>query len=297
MTWFRMNRKEKLLYHVRKSGVGIEIGPSFRPTAAKRDGFQVHVMDHANREQLVEKYQALDIAVQDIEEVDFVWRGEPYAELTGKTRFYDWIIASHLIEHTPDLISFFNDCDSILKDDGVLSLAIPDKRYCFDHFRPLTGISKIIDAHFPHRKTHSLGTAVEQNLYAVSKGEKGCWRQTAVGKYRFSSSVKAACEQMECVTDEAARLKSVANRGDYLDCHAWCFSPHSFRLILHDLYLLGLTSLREISYFPTHGCEFFVTLGRQGVGLKLDRLEMLKLIDRSESSWGGALRNLFTLRR
>jgi hypothetical protein len=104
MTWFRMNRKEKLLYHVRKSGVGIEIGPSFRPTVAKKDGFQVHVMDHANREQLVEKYQGHDVAVEDIEEVDFVWRGETYAELTGKTRFYDWIIASHLIEHTPDLI-------------------------------------------------------------------------------------------------------------------------------------------------------------------------------------------------
>ena len=34
--------------------------------------------------------------------------------------------------------------------------------------------------------------------------------------------------------------------------------------MLNDLYLLGLTSLREVSYSPTHGCEFFITLGRQG---------------------------------
>src|SRR6185437_1662157 len=104
---------------------------SFRPTAAKKDGYQVYVVDHLNREQLIEKYQHDPVATENIEEVDFVWRGQPYAELTGRTKFYDWIIASHVIEHTPDLIGFLNDCDSILKDDGILSLAVPDKRFCF----------------------------------------------------------------------------------------------------------------------------------------------------------------------
>ncbi len=296
MAWFRMSRKDKLLHHVRKSGVGIEIGPSFRPTAAKKDGFQVHVMDHANREQLIEKYKALDIPVDDIEEVDFVWHGEPYAELAGKTKFYDWIIASHLIEHTPDLIGFLADCESILNDEGVLSLAIPDKRYCFDHFRPLTGIAKVIDAHFPQRTSHTLGTAIEQNLYAVSKNGRGCWRQNLVGEYRFLSSVESACSHLKTVLDEKTTRQGDAKSKAYLDCHGWCFSPHSFRLIIHDLYLLGLTSLREVSYFPTHGCEFFVTLGRQGAGLRHSRLEMLKKIERSESSWRATLSKLFALR-
>ena len=40
-----------------------------------------------------------------------------------------------MIEHTPDLIAFLADCDAVLKDTGVLSLVIPDKRYSFDRFR------------------------------------------------------------------------------------------------------------------------------------------------------------------
>jgi SAM-dependent methyltransferase len=290
-----MNRKEKLLYHVRKSGLGIEIGPSFRPTAAKKEGYQVHVMDHANREQLVAKYKALDIGVDDIEEVDFVWHGERYAELTGQTKHYDWIIASHVIEHTPDLIGFLADCESILQDDGVLSLAVPDKRYCFDHFRPLTGIAAIIDAHFPQRASHTLGTVIEQNLYAVTKDGRSCWRQNLTGEYKFRNSVDLACEYLRRVAGDDASNGRSANAETYLDCHGWCFTPHSFRLIVHDLYSLGLTSLREVSYFPTHGCEFFVTLGRHGAGLKLSRLDMLKKIERSESPWRAKLRRFFMI--
>ncbi len=143
-----MSREEKILRHIDKNGYGIEIGPSHNPIAAKKDGYKTHIIDHMSREQLIVKYEDHSVNLHNIEEVDFVWKGERYSELTGKTQYYDWIIASHIIEHTPDFIGFLNDCDAILKDDGVISLVVPDKRYCFDHYRPITGISKIIDSHF-----------------------------------------------------------------------------------------------------------------------------------------------------
>ncbi len=118
---------------------------------------------------MIAKYQDHGVNINNIEEVDFVWQKESYADLTGKTKFYDWIIASHVIEHTPCLISFLNNCDAILKDDGVISLAIPDKRYCFDHFRPITGISKIIDSYFQKSNTHTPGTVAEYYLNVVSQ--------------------------------------------------------------------------------------------------------------------------------
>jgi hypothetical protein len=62
----------------------------------------------------------------------------------------------------------------------------------------------------------------------------------------------------------------------YLDLHAWCFTPHSFRLILSDLFDLGLVPFRELAFFPTEGCEFFVTLGREGKGPAMDRQQMLE---------------------
>src|SRR5262245_28319445 len=118
-----MNRKEKVLQHINPNGHGIEIGPSYSPIAPKKEGYKVHIIDHMNRDQLVTKYKDYNINIENIEEVDFVWQGESYAELTGRRKYYDWIIASHVIEHTPDLISFLNDCDAILNDQGVISLA------------------------------------------------------------------------------------------------------------------------------------------------------------------------------
>ena len=107
----------------------------------------MHIIDHASREELLSKYERHEVAHDQIEEVDFVWRGESYVELTGRPGQYDWMIGSHLVEHMPDLIGFLADCDALLDDGGVLSLVIPDKRYIFDRFRPITGLARVIDAH------------------------------------------------------------------------------------------------------------------------------------------------------
>jgi len=264
-----MDRKEKVLRHVNQNGYGIEIGPSFNPITPKKDGYKVHIIDHASREELIAKYTPHHVNLDNIEEVDFVWRGEKYSELTGKSKYYDWIIASHLIEHTPDLISFINDCDTILKDDGVISLVIPDKRYCFDHYRPITGISKIIDSHYQKNIIHTPGTVAEYFLNLVSKAGGGAWDATTVGEYSFMHSLEDALSGMKAVLNEKA----------YLDIHAWCFVPHSFRLMIHDLFCLGLIHLQEVDFFPTEGCEFFITLSRNGTGISRSRLDMLEIIE------------------
>lgn len=264
-----MDRKEKVLRHINQHGHGIEIGPSYSPITPKKEGYKVHIIDHMSREQLITKYKGhQNVNVENIEEVDFVWRGESYEELTGKPKYYDWIIASHLIEHTPDLIGFLNDCDTILKDDGVISLIVPDKRYCFDHYRPITGISKIIDSHFQKNIIHTPGTVVEHLFSFVSKGGAIVWDSSHTGEYKFVHS-----------EDALQAMKSVLNEKVYFDAHAWCFVPHSFRLMIHDLFCLGFIRLQEVDFFPTEGYEFFVTLSRKGKGINRSRLEMLDIIE------------------
>lgn len=70
-----MNRKNKILRHIFKDGHGIEIGPSHNPVAPKKEGYQVHIIDHMNREQLINKYKDHHVNLKNIEEVDFVWQG------------------------------------------------------------------------------------------------------------------------------------------------------------------------------------------------------------------------------
>jgi hypothetical protein len=204
--------------------------------------------------------------IERIEDVDYVWDGRPYVELTGKPKFYDWIIASHVIEHTPDLIAFLKDCDSILNNKGVISLVVPDARYCFDCFRPITGISKIIDAHLCKNKIHTPGTAAEYLLTQVEKNKHIAWYSGFPGNYSLRISLE---ETRNTISD-------IIDNKKYYDFHAWCFTPSSFRLLIHDLHSLQLIPFREVSFFPTEGCEFYITLGRKEKINNFNRLQMLE---------------------
>ena len=74
-------------------------------------------------------------------------------------------------------------------------------------------------------------------------------------------------------------MKAVTDQGAYLDIHNWCFVPHSFRLLVNDLHVLGFTNLREVGFHSTEGCEFYVTLGRNGAGPGISRLDLLRAVD------------------
>jgi predicted SAM-dependent methyltransferase len=266
-----MGRKE-IIQQIKKSDKVLEIGPSHNPIAPKKAGYNVEIIDYLDQAGLIEKYKKhlSEINLEAIEEVDYVWSGEKYSDLIKKTKHYDWIIAAHLVEHTPDLIGFLNDCESILKDDGQLVLVVPDKRYCFDYFRPHTGISKIIDAHHYRHTIHTPGTVAEYNLNVVARGGRIAWNSELGGDFSLVHDQDYAIKEMQSVLDKK----------EFKDVHSWCFVPHSFRLIIQDLHTLGLSQLREVDFYQTEGCEFYISLSRSGKGSGLSRLELLELIDR-----------------
>ncbi|MEJ8816636.1 methyltransferase domain-containing protein [Lacibacter sp. H407] len=263
-----MTREEKLLYKIDKTLLGVEIGPSHNPIAPKKSGFNVHIIDHMNKDELIKKYKDHNVDLSNIEEVDFVWKGESYSELTRRSKSYSWILASHVIEHTPDIISFLNECDAILKENGVLSLAIPDVRYCFDYFRPITGVSKVIDAYLHKNKIHTPGTAAEYFLNFAKRDGNISWFEGYRGELALEFSIEDAYNQMNAVIRDKI----------YLDLHSWCFTPTSFRLLIQDLNSLGLINLKEVSFFPSEGCEFFIKLSREGTGYLTNRIDALKTI-------------------
>jgi SAM-dependent methyltransferase len=226
-------------------------------------------IDHLDRAGLVEKYRGHGVDLDAIEDVDFVWRGESYVQLTGRAKSYDWVIASHVLEHAPDFIAFLLECDSVLKNGGILSLALPDKRYCFDRYRPLSGFGAVIDAHEQRRKLHSPGTVAEHCLYAVSLNGAVSWCKKSQGHYAPHHNLETAREKLA-----KARAGSA-----YLDVHAWCFTPSSFRLLIEDLYAFGMIPFCERGFFPTSGCEFFIALSRTGSGPGIERMRLAEMID------------------
>lgn len=272
-----MTRREKILPWIQAKGIGLEIGPGPYPVMPKRDGFRVEVVDCVPRTDLVEKFKDHKTHGQEIEEVDHIWTGQTYAELTGRKKHYDWVVACHVIEHTPDLIAFLKDCETVLNEKGVLALVVPDKRHCFDYHRPLTGLARVVDSHVAGNRIHSVGTAAEYFMNVASRSNQISWESFSMGEFAHIHTLDETMRAMQAVRDEKA----------FLDIHAWCFVPNSFRLLMHDLYLLGYTGMRELAFYPTEGIEFTMLLSKAGSGPGISRMELSENILREcrESSW------------
>lgn len=260
-----MDRKEILRAFFKAADFGLEIGPSYNPVAPKSQGYNVETIDYTSAANLREKYKDDTVDISLIEEVDYVSDGQTISDII-KNKYYDYILASHVIEHIPDIIGFFKDCESLLKEDAVLILAIPDKRYCFDIFKPLSSTGDVLQAYFEQRTMHPLGKFFDDVAYSASCN----------GGITWSEDTFASPELMYSITEATIKGKNLINSNKYDDIHGWHFTPDSFRLIINDLYQAGYITLKEKDFHDTLGCEFFITLSRSGTGCPVDRKVLLE---------------------
>lgn len=259
-----MDRRAQLLSMFDASGFGLEIGPSYNPFLAKASGYNVETLDHADQDALRAHYaQDRTVDPDRIEPVDYVSDGSSMVEIIGATGRYDFIVASHMIEHTPDLVGFLRDCEQLLKPEGVLVLAVPDNRYCFDKLRPLSSIGQVVEAAYEKRTRHTMASLFDHAAYYCELNGRGSWLRSEEGEVRIRYPLKHADER-----------RSLHYRPEYTDNHAWQFTPSSFRLIVEDLHTLGLSGLREASFAETDLFEFQTVLARTGRGPGASRDEL-----------------------
>jgi SAM-dependent methyltransferase len=237
----------------------LEIGPSYRPIIPKSAGYDVMVFDHASADELREKYAAFGVDTSLVEDVDRI--GTDIGRLLDEPGRFDLIVASHLVEHTTDFIGFINHCEQLLTPDGVVALIVPDKRFGFDLFRPLTTAGAIIDAHISGRSRHLGGLFDHYANFTTSSGNMA-WGEGDTGQIRHIHGPADATRELE---------KALAT-GDYVDAHEWIFTPSSFQLVIHDLLVSGQIHLRTKAFYPSEGYEFLAVLDRHaGAPDALDR--------------------------
>lgn len=233
----------------------LEIGPYFSPIAARAAGYRTTTLDVFDTYSLRQK-AAVDPNIpkerhKEIEEVDLVGSACDLADLTttryGAEHRFDWILSSHNIEHIPNPVRFFQQCAAVLRPEGTLRLAVPDKRYCFDHFRSLTDGSEWLQAFFENRS--------QPTAYQVFREEshRSTQRHESVGwtPIRQSLSMFRECFSPGCNPPTV-----------YIDTHCWAFTPESFQLLVLDMIAFGLVELRIDSISDTCGIEFYVDLAR-----------------------------------
>jgi SAM-dependent methyltransferase len=249
------------------STVGCGSSSSDRATRRSRPSQQASV-DYASQDELVEKYRPdPGVDVSGIEEVDVVWDGGPLEEAlpTDSVGTFDAFIASHVLEHIPDPIGLLQSLEKVLKPSGVVSLAIPDKRFCFDFFRPLSTIGELLSEHERRATRHARKTLFDFRAYFVTSEGESAWGRRPVTELAFSHSLADAKGLLE--------TQGSSDDDHYVDAHGWQFTPSSFQLAM-----LELAALQEIDFtvdrtVPTEGFEFYVTL-RRGRRVPADQEEL-----------------------
>ena len=261
-------RTELLRSMVPLDRYGLEIGPSYNPLLPKAEGFRVETADYTNADGLRAKYAGNpSVSLDRIEPVDHVLtEGKTLAEQVGKPQAFDYIVASHVIEHTPDMLGFLQSCESLLTPTGVLVLAVPDKRRSFDILQPLTSTGAVLQAHLDRRTKPTPGAIFDDVAYNAVRGDDIGWGPNDARTLRFFASLGAAAEAY----DSAQRAPM------YRDVHVWRFVPSSFRLILNDLHAIAEIRLREDRFYNSIGNEFYVSLSASATGCPTDRLTLAK---------------------
>lgn len=121
------------------SGTGIEIGALHNPLKVPK-GTSVKYVDRFPVEILRKHYPELKNI--DLVEVDIIADGERLETVGDASQ--DFVIANHFIEHCANPILAVSNMLRVLKKDGILYIALPDKHYSFDCDRPVTTFKHMV---------------------------------------------------------------------------------------------------------------------------------------------------------
>lgn len=168
-----------------------------------------------------------------------------------------------------NLLKHLLQVSNLLLPGGKFFVVLPDKRFTFDHFRPLTTLSDVLLTFAEDPLVHSLHTIVENECEASTastaehqEGNHGerVLMQTARGE-------GGAVQLNECF--EKAITKYYDAKGAYIDAHRWVFTDHWFYELIGKLNALGVLPALHIEtlYSTVTGgpwcTQFYAILSKQ----------------------------------
>jgi SAM-dependent methyltransferase len=236
-----------------RHSVGIEIGALDRPVIAKRDGEIIYV-DHTDTASLRAKYKNdPNVDIAKIVDVDAVWGTQSLQQAIGLSCKVDYIVASHVIEYVPDLITWLEELRAVLKPGGEVRLAVPDRRFTFDYLRRETTLADILNAYIARTRIPLPIAILDFFLNVASVGHIDAWE----GSLNTSRPTP-----MHTVDQATTVARDSFENGNYHDVHCWVFTPRSFGHLFAEAAEANLIRFSCGAFRDTarYHIEFFVTL-------------------------------------
>lgn len=231
----------------------LEIGPFCNPRAPTKGGHTKYLdvfstdelRSRAADPQFVECTEMTRHLPDSVPEIDFIWKGERYSEIIDEK--FDAVFSSHNIEHQTNIIHHLEDVASILNPEGKFYIIIPDKRYCYDHFRPLSTLADVIDSRHNLSGRHSLRSLVESILFKTHNDIRRHW----AGDHGENPFEKLHDNPLGPIKAVSSLLSDIEIDDGYRDVHAWCFTPDSFANLARQLRALELSNFYLDDLIPT----------------------------------------------
>jgi SAM-dependent methyltransferase len=262
-------RRARLMELVGASkGRGLEVGPLHSPIVTT-DVADVSYVDVFSQDQLRANY-AHDSSVNpgDIPDIHFVLSGpdgiRPLSEAVRPGAPFAWVVASHVVEHVPDVISWLAEIAEVLDDGGRLLLVVPDRRFTFDILRPSTTVGQMLQSYEFRETRPSVRAVYDMFRTTVTVDASAAWRGEIPGLEAQMNDLAGTMHQVQRARD-----------GEYVDCHVWTFTPASFVEQVAELGLLELSDFVVETIVSTahNDIEFYAVLRRLPRGLTRDEME------------------------
>ncbi|RWC14053.1 MAG: class I SAM-dependent methyltransferase [Mesorhizobium sp.] len=233
-----LSRRDQIFFDIDQSkAVGLEIGALDNPLIAGGTG-KTYYADYCSTEQLkLNHANTPTVNTDKIVNVDFVTGDRRLADVVPSSIRFDYIVASHVAEHVPDIISWLQDLRTVLKPGGKVRLIIPNKERCFDLRRSLTEECDLVAA-FVEKRTRPSPIQV-YDFYR--------WHERD-GRLVHTPQQSLHMAQMALTT--------------YVDAHCWVFTPESFLIQISNLIAAGLSpfGLEFVTESAAGEIDFFVGL-------------------------------------
>ncbi len=241
----------------------LEIGPLCFPLS---NGQNKKTLDYFTTDELKENYKNdKNVDIEKIVSIDYCIKDvEKYSDVIDIT--FDYCISSHNIEHTPCMITFLNNVSSVLKKDGLFFLAIPDYRFCFDHFRNPTTILDVLNAYYTKRKMPDPLNILENKFMLTHNFSIDHWNEYKksytnmfVGINNYESFLNNKKDE---IINNIEAIKNIIGNKKYIDSHCWKLTPFIFSYIIDILNKTGLINLSICRLYNTlkNSNEFYTIL-------------------------------------
>jgi SAM-dependent methyltransferase len=276
------------------SGVGLEIGALHNPTIPQ-GVHDVRFVDYADTATLKNRHAEHPERVDGMVTVDYVWQGSgSLANIIGASDVFDFVIASHVLEHVPNILGWFRGIAEVMKVDGVFNLALPDKRFTFDIACPHSTVGQLVEADLLGYVRPSIRQMFDHCYYAKAIEPGAIWttRIDVASTLPFSGAM---------APDLAlAQAKTIVSESTYFDSHCWIFTPLSFIDLLEGAIRLSLFPLVPEDLTPTApgSFEFYVSLRKpramsadELLSTQIAALNVIKQSCSEQQRWSALLAN------